>query len=104
MMSCFEENSCCNSESICSSSYDRLRYLFETCGDSNYIGEEVSIIEHSLQAAYFASRRSTDTELIIASLLHDIGHALGLEVEREMVNTTLYMYCLFPWYMFGIVT
>jgi len=81
---------CCSSsaESNCSS-YDRLRYLFETRGDSNYIGEDVSIVEHSLQAAYFASTRSTDTELIIASLLHDIGHALGLEVEQDMVTTTL---------------
>ena len=71
---------------ICSP-FERLRYLFETRGDSNYIGEQISIVDHSLQCAYFASKKSSDRELIIASLLHDIGHALGLEVEREMVST-----------------
>lgn len=71
---------------ICSP-FERLRYLFETRGDSNYIGEQISIVDHSLQAAFFASKRSSDRELIIASLLHDVGHALGLEVEREMVST-----------------
>jgi predicted HD phosphohydrolase len=65
--------------------FDRLRVLFETFGDSNYIGEPVSIIEHSLQAAYFtAQKNKDDQELIIANLLHDIGHALGLEVKQAM--------------------
>ena len=65
--------------------FDRLRVLFEANGDSNYIGEPVSIIEHSLQAAYFTRNKSPhDEELIVANLLHDIGHALGLEVQQKM--------------------
>lgn len=65
--------------------FDRLRVLFEAHGDSNYIGEPVSIIEHSLQAAYFTQKKSNDDiELVIANLLHDVGHALGLEVKQEM--------------------
>jgi putative nucleotidyltransferase with HDIG domain len=65
--------------------YDRIRVLFEKYGNSNYIGEPVSIIEHSLQAAYFtAKKHASDQELVIANLLHDVGHALGLEVHQEM--------------------
>ena len=66
--------------------YHRLRVLFEAHGDSNYIGEPVSIIEHSLQAAHFTQQKSStnDSELIIGNLLHDIGHALGLEVHQKM--------------------
>ena len=65
--------------------FDRLRVLFESQGNSNYIGEPVSIIEHSLQVAHFTAQRSgDDKELVIANLLHDVGHALGLEVKQEM--------------------
>jgi predicted HD phosphohydrolase len=65
--------------------YNRLRVLFEAHGDSNYIGEPVSIIEHSLQAAHFTRLKApNDDELVIANLLHDVGHALGLEVKQKM--------------------
>lgn len=65
--------------------YNRLRVLFEANGGSNYIGEPVSIIEHSLQAAHFTKLKiPNDDELVIANLLHDIGHVLGLEVGQEM--------------------
>ena len=55
----------------------------------SYIGEEISIIEHSLQAAYFISKKTTDIVVILASLLHDVGHILGLEIQRDMV---IYIY------------
>lgn len=64
------------------SAYERLRVLFESQGDADYIGEPVSIIEHSLQAGFFTARRAEakdDMELVLANLLHDVGHAVGLE-------------------------
>lgn len=57
----------------------RIRVLFESFGSADYIGEPVSIIAHSLQAAAIASTTQTDEEVTVAALLHDLGHALGME-------------------------
>jgi len=50
--------------------------LFETRGDSEYGGEAVTQREHALQAAMFAERNGSPPSLIVAALLHDIGHLL----------------------------
>lgn len=50
--------------------------LFETRGDSEYGGEAVTQREHALQAAMFAEQGSFPPSLIVASLLHDVGHLL----------------------------
>lgn len=51
----------------------------------------MSILDHSLQAAHFTKQEldinTIDNELIVANLLHDIGHALGLEVNDKEVPT-----------------
>jgi phosphonate degradation associated HDIG domain protein len=53
---------------------DEIFSLFENRGDEAYFGEPVSQTEHALQAAYQAeSERAPDT-LVVAALLHDIGH------------------------------
>jgi 2-aminoethylphosphonate dioxygenase len=62
----------------------RLKSLFSSHGSSDYIGEPVSIVEHSFQAGYFASKDTDDQEVILAAFLHDIGHILGLEANMEM--------------------
>jgi phosphonate degradation associated HDIG domain protein len=50
--------------------------LFEGRGAAAYFGEAVSVREHCLQAAHFAQQRHAPTNLIVAALLHDIGHLL----------------------------
>lgn len=67
--------------------------LYNKWGASDYIGESITQIEHALQCARQAA---TDTRLmgydnfirncvIVAALLHDIGHLIGLEHgEMEM--------------------
>jgi predicted HD phosphohydrolase len=68
-----------------STSTRRLSVLFSLFGATDYIGEPLSISEHSLQCAYLASLSDPiDEELIIACLLHDIGHLLGLEAGQTM--------------------
>lgn len=42
-------------------------------GNADYIGEPVSQLEHSLQAAHFAEQSGADDDTILAALLHDIG-------------------------------
>ena len=55
---------------------DEVLELFRHGGDSLYGGEGVTQLEHGLQAAWLAEQSGADSELIVASLLHDVGHLL----------------------------
>jgi phosphonate degradation associated HDIG domain protein len=48
--------------------------LFSRGGAEAYIGEPVSVREHALQSAFFAQQAHAAPALIVASLLHDVGH------------------------------
>lgn len=50
--------------------------MFAMHGDSQYGGENVTQLEHALQAAALAQQAGADSALIVAALLHDIGHLL----------------------------
>ena len=56
--------------------FDEIRSLFAGRGGGAYFGEPVSMLEHALQAAHFAARDGAAPELILAALLHDVGHLL----------------------------
>ena len=51
-----------------------LAKLFAGPGASAYLGESVTIAQHMLQAAALAASVDAAGELIVAALLHDIGH------------------------------
>jgi len=51
-----------------------LADIFERRGAEEYLGENVTIAEHMLQGAYLAEQRGEDEQIIVAALLHDIGH------------------------------
>jgi phosphonate degradation associated HDIG domain protein len=51
--------------------------IYDRRGASAYFGEAVSVAEHCLQAAYFAQVANAPDALVIAALLHDIGHLVG---------------------------
>lgn len=55
---------------------DGLRLLLLKRGSERYEGEEVSHLDHALQAATLARRAGADDALVCAALLHDIGHLL----------------------------
>ena len=48
--------------------------IFARRGDEEYLGEPVSMSQHMLQAARFAEQAHQPEEVIVAALLHDIGH------------------------------
>lgn len=48
--------------------------IFTRRGADSYLGEDVTMSEHMLQAALLAEQESGDDLLIAAALLHDIGH------------------------------
>jgi [1-hydroxy-2-(trimethylamino)ethyl]phosphonate dioxygenase len=50
--------------------------MFAVAGKAAYYGEEVSQTEHALQTAHRAVKAGPDDELVVAALLHDVGHLL----------------------------
>jgi phosphonate degradation associated HDIG domain protein len=55
---------------------DHILRIFEERGAAQYVGEDVSQLEHALQAALFAERARGSDSLVAAALLHDFGHLL----------------------------
>jgi phosphonate degradation associated HDIG domain protein len=55
---------------------EKIIHLIEEHGDSQYGGEAVSQKEHALQAAHLAMENGENANIVVAGLLHDIGHLL----------------------------
>ena len=84
---------------------EEISGLFTRRGAAAYFGESVSMAEHSLQAAYFAQREAAPPALIIAALLHDVGHLIDdvpddvhewkTDARHEQVGSR-WLACRFP--------
>ncbi len=48
--------------------------IFARCGDEEYLGEPVTMAQHMLQGATIAEQNGLPEDIIVAALLHDIGH------------------------------
>jgi phosphonate degradation associated HDIG domain protein len=62
--------------------------IFQKRGSGAYYGESVSMTEHALQAAYFAQTAAAPAGLILAALLHDIGHLID-DVPSDILDWTV---------------
>ncbi len=60
---------------------DEIFRIFAQHGAEAYFGEPVSQQEHALQAAFLAELAHAPDALIVAALLHDIGHLVHGESE-----------------------
>jgi gamma-butyrobetaine dioxygenase len=60
---------------------ETIMELFARRGASAYHGESVSQTEHALQAANLAEREGAPDRLVVAALLHDVGHLLDGQDE-----------------------
>jgi [1-hydroxy-2-(trimethylamino)ethyl]phosphonate dioxygenase len=60
---------------------EEILELFARRGASAYHGEAVSQAEHALQAADLAEQEGAPDRLIVAALLHDVGHLLDGQDE-----------------------
>jgi phosphonate degradation associated HDIG domain protein len=67
---------------------EEILAIFQRCGSSAYFGESVSMTEHALQAAYFAQAAAAPPALIVAALLHDIGHLVD-DVPSDIADWTM---------------
>jgi len=59
-------------------------------GGEAYFGEPVTVLEHSLQAAWFVRRKNAEAPLVVAALLHDLGHLVhdaGEDAAARGVDT-----------------
>lgn len=65
---------------------EKIITLFEKHGDSEYGGEAVTQGEHALQAAHLAVEEACPTSIVVACLLHDIGHLLHVLPEDAPEN------------------
>lgn len=79
---------------------DDIIELFATKGREPY-GEDVSVAEHGLQCAALAEREGADDALVVAALLHDVGHLTaepddGFGVHRHDVGGAAFLARHFP--------
>lgn len=68
---------------------DEIVALFEQRGGEAYFGEAVSQRAHALQSAHLAVTEGADNALVVAALLHDIGHlvhGLGEDIAQRGVD------------------
>lgn len=60
-----------------------LLEVFEARGGAWYGGERVTQLEHGLQSAALAEAAGDPDELVLAALLHDIGHLLAAREDDD---------------------
>jgi predicted HD phosphohydrolase len=58
-------------------------YYYEKYGNYDYIGENVSQIEHMIQGAMLAEEEQQPPEIVVAMFLHDIGHLLEYDSKSK---------------------
>ena len=62
------------------SSIDEVLSLYEAWGSRKY-AEEITQTEHAVQCAHLALAEHSSPSLVLAALLHDIGHLIDLELN-----------------------
>lgn len=60
-----------------SMTFDDIERLFAAKGDRIYAGEPVTQLQHALQSAQRAEQAGADEPLVVAALLHDLGHLVN---------------------------
>lgn len=75
---------------------DGILDLFRRRGDGSYFGEPVTQTQHALQCAWHAARAGAPPALVVAALLHDVGHLLhgggediadrGIDARHETIG------------------
>ena len=63
-----------------------IMQLFRDYGERDYIGENVTQLDHMIQTAMCAERDGADDQTIVAAFLHAIGHLLGLQQQHDQMD------------------
>jgi gamma-butyrobetaine dioxygenase len=67
---------------------DQIAALFAGPGTEDYLGEAVTQAEHMLQAGALAEAAGAPDTLVVAALLHDIGHFQGTVTGHDLMAGT----------------
>lgn len=62
-------------------SVNKIFSYYESFGTKDYIGEEVTQIEHMVQAAMLSEENGDSVEVILGALFHDIGHLVAFDKD-----------------------
>jgi predicted HD phosphohydrolase len=65
---------------------DVIMAKMQKADQHDYIGEPVSQLQHALQCAYFAEQSNHSEEVVLASLLHDVGHFISDTKQNQMAG------------------
>jgi len=65
---------------------DEIIELYHRYGNTDYIGEPVSQIEHMCQCAILAEEEGRPADVILAAFLHDIGHLCEYIYPKEEIK------------------
>ena len=68
---------------------ETIRELFERRESNQYGGEAVNQLQHALQAAALARTSKANPSLIVAALLHDMGHFIDEEPSSGECESNL---------------
>ncbi len=60
--------------------------LYEKHGASDYIGENLTQLEHMTKAAMLAEDYGENKNIILACFLHDIGHLLEINNKSKQMG------------------
>lgn len=63
-----------------------LQDCYAAQGSGHYGGEAVSQLEHALQSAWFAEQDGAPESLVIAALLHDVGHLVAGQQDDDLAH------------------
>ncbi len=63
---------------------DLILEILRQASQDEYIGEAISQTEHALQCAHFATKWKAPSSVVLAALLHDIGHLSPGKGEPQM--------------------
>ncbi len=65
---------------------DDIEPLFAAKGSRMYAGEPVTQLQHALQSAHLAEQSGAEVSLILAALLHDLGHMVNDQGETPTLR------------------
>src|SRR5207237_10573010 len=66
---------------------EEILAIYAARGAGAYFGERGSMTRHALQSGYFAQQAGAAESLVVAALLHDIGHLLA-QVPDDLADWT----------------
>jgi putative nucleotidyltransferase with HDIG domain len=74
-------------ESTARQTVNQVFSLILAQGSTDYLGERISQLSHSLQAAALAQQANADEDTILGALLHDIGRFIPAAEKMESMVT-----------------